>query len=611
MKIKIGERSLLEKIPVSLKIDGDPFILSKKNNDIVLYSAICPHQHNVVTEINEKQWRCPSHGWTFNPNSGCSINAPEESLEEHNVIENDGFLFVELKKNDEPRIENLNEAKILPKLSIVGNAALLIEWNSFSILFDPWIEGPAVFGSWATYPPSNVQVRDLPKIDAIMISHEHSDHFHEYTLDKFDRNIPIFVPDLDDARLEKRLRKMGFTNITSLISGKSSQLTDKIKVTSFSSGSVWNDSIFFLQLGGFSILNVNDAGFNWRIKKLINSIDLLCIQFSPASGYPATWDHIDKNSKVEMTKKRNEGMLKMIRQITEMMKPKYINPFANFNQLYLPEHKEYVQVQQKNTPKSVINFLQDLPVKVLDIFPGESWDGQKNIYKRVKNREQFFEKEHVENFINNQNLEENKKFIPNGFELSFIELKKYFSEFEDSEIVKEIGDYNLEILIEDDKSKIDIIVSFKNGKISCEQKDTFLDKIHMFMKCPGSIVQKIIREDLSWDELQSGYWCKFHRDPDIYNVSFWKLLHAPWRARKGFKKNDSGFYKFDDNTAIADIIEHGDENTIKILEKFGLYCAGCEASVGENLKDGCSLHGLSDEDTRNLMIELKKSLKKN
>ena len=89
------------------------------------------------------------------------------------------------------------------------------------------------------------------------------------------------------------------------------------------------------------------------------------------------------------------------------------------------------------------------------------------------------------------------------------------------------------------------------------------------------------------------------------------MLHAPWRARKGFKKNDSGFYKFDDNTAIADIIEHGDENTIKILEKFGLYCAGCEASVGENLKDGCSLHGLSDEDTRNLMIELKKSLKKN
>ena len=62
-------------------------------------------------------------------------------------------------------------------------------------MFDPWIEGPAVFGSWITYPPSNIRVEDLPKIHGIFISHEHSDHFHEFTLKKFDKHIPIFVPD--------------------------------------------------------------------------------------------------------------------------------------------------------------------------------------------------------------------------------------------------------------------------------------------------------------------------------------------------------------------------------------------------------------------------------
>ena len=611
MKFKIGKKSLLEKIPTLVKIDEDPFILSKRHDEVILYDAICPHQHNIVSELNEKEWRCPSHGWTFNPETGCSINAPQESLKEYKVTMNNDFLFVDIEKKKEKAIAKLNVEKILPRLSIVGNAALLVEWKSYNILFDPWIEGPAVFGSWATYPPSNIKVEDLPRIDAIMISHEHSDHFHEYTLEKFDKNTTIYVPYLDDRRLEKRLRNMGFTNVISLVSSNTIDIFDEIKVTSFTSGSVWNDSIFFLQLGGFSILNVNDAGFNWKIKNMIDSVDLLCIQFSPASGYPATWDHIDNKSKHEIIEKRNIGMLRMIKQITEIMKPNFILPFANFNQLYLPEHSQYLEMQQKNTPYTVIEYLKDLPVKVLDIFPGESWNGEKDVFVRMEDREKFFQQKHIENFIETQDLESNQLFIPKNFDLSFEEISLYFSKFSESTTAKEIGEYNLEILIDDERIGFSIIVSFKEGQILCEKKESFNEKIHMFMKCPGAIVQKIIREDLSWDELQSGYWCKFHRDPDIYNVSFWKLLHAPWRARKEFSGNTLSLDEFDDGTAIADIIERGDEDTIKILEKFGLYCAGCESSIGENLKDGCSIHGLTDSDTRNLITELKKSLKKN
>ena len=100
MKFKIGEKSLLEEVPISIKIDGDPYILSKRNDEVILYNAICPHQHNIVSELNEKEWRCPSHGWTFNPETGCSINAPQESLKEYVVIEKDGFLFVDMKKRE-------------------------------------------------------------------------------------------------------------------------------------------------------------------------------------------------------------------------------------------------------------------------------------------------------------------------------------------------------------------------------------------------------------------------------------------------------------------------------------------------------------------------------
>ena len=67
MRISIGPKSLLDKTPISIEIRGDPFILHSNNDEPMRYSAICPHQHNVVSEFGETVWRCPSHDWTFEP----------------------------------------------------------------------------------------------------------------------------------------------------------------------------------------------------------------------------------------------------------------------------------------------------------------------------------------------------------------------------------------------------------------------------------------------------------------------------------------------------------------------------------------------------------------
>jgi len=604
MKTKIGDKSLIKNLPAKITINDNPYILSKIHNEIILFSAICPHQHNVVSELETDCWKCPSHEWIFDPNSGCSINAPTESLTKFSVIIVDDILFAELPEKMDQKIKTLSGDKILPKITLVGNAAILIQWKSYNFLFDPWIEGPAVFGSWITYPQSNIRVNDLPKLDGIFISHEHSDHFHEHTLKKFDKDIPIFVPDFDNKRLELRLKKLGFRNITSLKSGTGHMLSEDIQITSFSSGSVWNDSIFFLQLGTFSILNINDAGFNWSLKSILKDIDLLCVQFSPASGYPATWNHINNKSKLELMQKRNDGMLSMIKGLVEILKPKYVLPFANFNQLYLPEHKKFVEIQPRNSPQSVVDALERFDVDVLNMIPGESWDGKDNSFHRIgelhKNRNL------LETIIDDKEfIEKNKKFIPKNFDLTFTDIKNYFEDFRDSEISKEIGNYDLILDIIDDEEILPIIIKFANGKILCENNNFTSKKPYMYMKCPGPIVQQIIKNDLSWDEIQSGYWCEFDRNPDVYNIGLWKLLHAPWRARLSYQKSNT--IKISHKTSIADIIENGNQETIKILEKFGLYCAGCEASVGENLKDGCAIHGLSDEETLHLIDEIEKN----
>ena len=610
MKTKIGNMSFLENLPMKITIDDEPYILSETNNEIILFSAICPHQHNVVSELETDCWRCPSHEWTFDPNSGCSINAPNESLTQFPVLIEDGFLFVELPEKKKQTIKNFSGEKILPKITLVGNAAILVQWKTYNFLFDPWIEGPAVFGSWITYPPSNIRVEDLPKIHGIFISHEHSDHFHEFTLKKFDKHIPIFVPDFDNRRLELRLKKLGFTNITSLNSGKGVKLSDEVRITSFSSGSVWNDSILFMQLGNFSILNINDAGFNWSLKTIIKNIDLLCIQFSPASGYPATWKHMTEKSKLDLMHKRNDGMLKMIKGLVEILNPKFVLPFANFNQLYLPEHRKFVEIQPRNSPQSVVDTLKEFDVNVLNILPGESWDGKNNIFQRKSSM--FQNRNLLETVIDDIELiEKNKKFVPTDFNLTFYDIKNYFEGFHDSEISKEIGEYDFILDIVNKQKIINIVIKFRNGKISCENNNSSSKKPHMYMKCPGPIVQEIIKNDLSWDEIQSGYWCELDRNPDIYNIGLWKLLHAPWRARIHLQEIKTKSIQITDKTSIADIIENGNEETIKTLEKFGLYCVGCEAAIGENLKDGCSIHGLTDDETNKLISKIKKSSTKN
>jgi CMP-N-acetylneuraminate monooxygenase len=607
MEICIGPKSILENVPKIIELDKEPYILSKDNNgNPILYSAICPHQHNVVKDLKKDVWRCPSHEWIFNPNSGNCINVPSESLKKIKIEIKENFLYTSIKNQIYKKIEPSDGLKIAPKITVVGSAALLIEWEGFNILTDPWIERLAVFDSWINYPPSKIKISNLPKIDAIFISHEHSDHFHEYTLSKLDKNIPIYVPDFDQQRLVKKAKKIGFKNIHSMSSGKIFKISNKIKAISFASGSIWNDSILYLELDNFKILNINDAGYNWNIKKVVNDIDLVCIQFGPASAYPITWTHIDNESKHQMMIKRNEGMLRMIKQIVDVCDAKYVLPFANFNELCNPEHLKYVKIQPKNRPNDVVEFFKDEKIQVLDLLPGESWNGKTQEFNKNLDRDKVFQDETIWSYLKNQyEIEKNRKNISEKFTINHKDIKKYFEAFSGSELSKKIGKYTISLTVKNLERELYSLITFENGNVSYESL-TKPKEGELVMICPGNMIQEIIHKDLYWDEIESGYWCMHSRNPDIYNVAFWKLLHTPWQARKEYSKNliKNGI-EIKASLAIADIIEKGGDKVSQIFEKYGLFCVGCEISIGETIEEGCHVHGLTDIQINELMMELK------
>lgn len=599
MRIEITEKFNSEKLPQLIQIFTDHYILSKNSDgSLILYSAECPHRQGVVEKLEKDIWTCPSHDWNFDPKNGNCINAPQAHLKSFSVVTEDNKLFVNLPEKPQKFLKKSTTNTILPKITLVSNACLLIEWDGKNILTDPWIDGPAIYDSWIHYPPLTIEIEKLPNIDFILISHEHSDHFHKKTLEQLDKNIPIIVPQFREDRLFHQVKKLGFKNVSSLESEKNLELVKDINLIFFKSN-LWNDSVIFLQLGNFKILNVNDAGFNWNIPKIIGDVDLVASSFSfGASAYPLNWSHLKMDIKKEIMIAKNIGILKMIKQIVDACNAKFFLPFANFNELGPKRLRKIAQLQIKNTPRNVSDFFKNDKVEVWEMFPGEFWDGSINKIFQRKDHQSFLNRNNVIEYLEKNY---NEEIVFPDYSISVLDIKKYFEKFSGSELAKDVGKYNILFTIFDEQKENSVKISFSQGVVKVSENID--DSIDMKMRSPGHIVQDIIENDLSWDEIQ--YWSEYSRKNGEYNIAFWKIMHAPWEAKLYIKLN----YQVDNNTAIATIIEKGGKEAIAIFEEFGLYCASCDASIGENVEEGCKMHGLSKEDTRKLIVKINKFLK--
>jgi len=93
----------------------------------------------------------------------------------------------------------------MANIKLHSHACLEIVHDDFSLLIDPWLSGPAFLGSWIQFPEAKITPEELSP-SAILISHEHSDHFHIPTLEKFARDVQerILVEDEEETRAWNR-----------------------------------------------------------------------------------------------------------------------------------------------------------------------------------------------------------------------------------------------------------------------------------------------------------------------------------------------------------------------------------------------------------------------
>ncbi len=103
-----------------------------------------------------------------------------------------------------------------------------------ALLVDPLLVedfGHAQALEYRVYPPRVWTPDAMPKLDAVILSHEHDDHFDIPSLAKLDRAIPIYLSSRSSSAARTILAEMGFT-VHALVPGVPLKLGD-LEVTPF------------------------------------------------------------------------------------------------------------------------------------------------------------------------------------------------------------------------------------------------------------------------------------------------------------------------------------------------------------------------------------------
>ncbi|MEV4748208.1 MBL fold metallo-hydrolase [Streptosporangium amethystogenes subsp. fukuiense] len=96
-------------------------------------------------------------------------------------------------------------------LTWVGHATYVVQIGGLTILTDP-VWARKIPGTRPRLTPPGVAWADLPRIDAVVISHNHYDHLDAPTVRRLPRSTPVLVP----AGLRSWFTRRGFRHVTEL-----------------------------------------------------------------------------------------------------------------------------------------------------------------------------------------------------------------------------------------------------------------------------------------------------------------------------------------------------------------------------------------------------------
>lgn len=169
------------------------------------------------------------------------------------------------------------------RIGKIGHATLVIQTRELTCLTDPVLVPTFAGGINRLWPRMKIETAALARaVDAVIISHFHTDHFSVRSLDLLERDTQMFFP-AEDAQIRDALTRLGFERLHG-VDAESFELGDLTYTPTFSQVSFPERGMLFQQ-GRQSVWNMVDTilaeGTIGEVRDLVGQVDVALAPYQP------------------------------------------------------------------------------------------------------------------------------------------------------------------------------------------------------------------------------------------------------------------------------------------------------------------------------------------
>jgi N-acyl-phosphatidylethanolamine-hydrolysing phospholipase D len=210
-----------------------------------------------------------------------------------------------------------------PTLTWIGHATLLVQIGGMNVLTDPiWSDraSPVSFAGPRRLVPPGMRFEDLPRIDAVVISHDHYDHLDVETVERLvrDHQPRFFVP----LGMKEWLVDHGARDVVELDWWQAAQfrgLTFTCAPAQHSSGRGLRDqnlrlwSSWVIAGGGKKLWFAGDTGYTKSLREIGKRLGPFDVAAIPVGGYSAYEgnhpNHVNPEEAVQLFEEQNARLM--------------------------------------------------------------------------------------------------------------------------------------------------------------------------------------------------------------------------------------------------------------------------------------------------------------